>query len=160
VVSQELPCSRFERSGELRLPDFEQTADVFPVPLVRAAAFPLVRTVALPVIIASCLIVTRRSGGRGGQVGAGRRGKNGPAVGQQRPAVVEDHHAIAQKAPSLLWMAGHGPCTAAIMRKGTGAWGPMRALLFPRPQGGPKGLDGCHVMPTPDGQAGGPRRQG
>src|SRR5207248_4602400 len=100
-----------------------------------------------PLIIASCLIVTRRSGGRGGQVGAGQRGKNGPAVGQQRTAVVEDHHAVAQKAPSLLWMAGHGPCTAAIMRQGTGAWGPMRALLFPRPRGGPKGLDGCHVVP-------------
>src|SRR5882672_2807172 len=48
-------------------------------------------------------------------------------------------------------MAGHGPGTAAVMRQGTGAPGPVRARLFPGPPGGPEGLDGCHVMPSGEG---------
>src|SRR6516225_1989456 len=109
---------------------------------------------AWPVIVISCLIVSGRSGGRGDHAGAGRRGKNGPAVGQQRAAVVEDHHAIAQEAPALLGMAGPDPGTAAIVGQGTGAWGPMRALLFPGLPGGPEGLNGCHVTPAREGAAG------
>src|SRR5262245_63905158 len=91
----------------------------------------------------------------GGRAGAGRRGKNGPAVGQQRPAVVEDHHAVAQQAPALLWMAGPDPGAAAIMGQGSRARGPMRALLFPGPPRGPQGLDGYHVMPSGEGPPGG-----
>src|SRR5262249_28940667 len=81
----------------------------------------------------------------------GPRGTQARAVGQQRPAVVEDHHAVAQQAPSLLWMAGPDPGTVAIMGQGIRARGPMRAGLFPGPPGGPQGLDGCHVMPSGEG---------
>ena len=89
-----------------------------------------------------------RSGGRNDHAELGRRGRYGPAVGQQRAAVIEDHHAVAQQAPALFWMTGYGPCPAAIMCMGARAWRPMRALLLPGPLGAAARLDGCHGIPS------------
>ena len=82
---------------------------------------------------------------RDGYSGSGRfadqraecpRGRDGRASWEQRSAVVKQHHAVAQQAPPLLGMAGHGSGPEAIRRPRVRTPGPMLAGAVPAAPGG------------------------
>ena len=75
--------------------------------------------------------------------GGGRRDGDAGGHGQEFPAIVEQHDTVAQQAPPLLRMAGHGPRGAAIGRQGTRAPRLMPARLVPRQPSG-SGWRGSH----------------
>ena len=76
-----------------------------------------------------------RSSGRRYRDGGGRWG-DGPAIRQQRPGIIKQHDPVAQQAPPLLRMTGHGPGGHAIRRLGIRALRMMLARLIPqRPRG-------------------------
>ena len=70
----------------------------------------------------------RPSCGRGHR--AGDCGSHGSAVGKQCPAIVKQHKPVAQQAPPLPGLAGHGPGRTAIRRQGIRAPRPMPTCLL------------------------------
>jgi hypothetical protein len=52
---------------------------------------------------------------------------DGPAAGQQLPAIVEQHDTVAEQAPTLLEMGSHDACGAVVRRQSVRAAGLMLA---------------------------------
>ena len=72
-----------------------------------------------------CDLPVSRSGG-------GRRYGDARRHGQEFPSIVEQHDTVAEQAPPLLWMAGHGSCGGPIGCQGVRAPRLMPAWLVSR----------------------------